>query len=117
MAANETWLYRFGIFAVGNSTGEFKFELTAPTSGLLWYGFGGAQEDTGAVVVMFPAHDEANSAYTMNLDTVERRFGLDGIIANAANAGNVTFRWAQNVSNGTATVVKKNSYLIATQVA
>ncbi len=118
VAANETWLYRFGIFATGNTTGEFKYKINGPTSHAMRYGHGGAMEDTSATVSMLRAGRDDIDIQPINVQTTPTAImlQLDGIIANAGNAGNCTLRWAQNTSDGTATVVEQNSYLIATQV-
>jgi hypothetical protein len=38
---------------------------------------------------------------------------LKGVVVNGATPGNVQLVWAQNTSNGTATIVLANSYLTA----
>ncbi len=117
VAANETWLYRFGIFFTGNTTGDFKFEITGPTSHAMRYGVG-SMEDTGGSTLMFRAGRDgtALAGFQAQATPTANMMRVDGIIANAGNAGNCTFEWAQNTSNGTATIVEQNSYLIATQV-
>ena len=39
-----------------------------------------------------------------------------GTIVNSTTAGNLSFSWAQNVSNAAATIVRANSYLLATRI-
>lgn len=47
----------------------------------------------------------------------EKYFLLRGIVLVSSTAGTLTFRWAQNTSNGTATTIKANSWFSLQRVA
>lgn len=60
------------------------------------------------------AVDTAFSAADLTLTGTGTNGGfvmLSGVVHNGANAGTFSFQWAQNTSDGTATVVRAGSYL------
>ena len=110
IAASEVWQFDIWGGLTCGATGGFQYTFTVPASAT------GTWSDhilTPALFnfgLAFAATDSFASAVTSD------PFHLSGLVVNAATPGNVTFRWAQAVSNGTATSVLADSWLIAHRV-
>ena len=112
-AASATTKYRFRIVAFFNtSTGGYQFGVSGPASpSLVNLGYSASDSTTdldqfGSVKIAFGALDfqTGGTAYTSYVT-------IDGILQNGANAGNVTFTWAQHISDPSATTVAAGSYI------
>ena len=126
IGANETWEYEFVVFANGSTAGDIKVAVDGPTGSAGTYGTPacmslaatGAEADPAAKVP--PAQGTAPTSVGYGCGTFASTNGpiiIKGLAINGGTAGNVVFRWAQNTSDGTATTVVGNSYLIARQVS
>lgn len=109
--ANETIIWELVLFVIGATSGDIKIQITWPTSttmgpfqlvGQQAGGTAGVTEGSDISDAGGFALDAAGSPGLTHI--------LRGVVY-TTQAGNATFRWAQNSSNGTATTVKKGSML------
>ena len=102
----------YGVYQAG-ATGLFKVQFTFP-SGATMSG-GSWAYDPGTDEWAAVATQESGSPYAMVAGLagagVNYPFRLQASLHVGANAGNLAFQWAQNVSNGTATIVRKGSWM------
>jgi predicted extracellular nuclease len=121
IGASETWYAEWNLSVSGGSTGDLKVTVTMPsgaTSELLVTAVatGGTTAINSVGVITSSASAEIGcglQAGTGNRNAVT----IEGVIFNDTTAGNVTLRWAQNTSDGTATTVRKGSTLIYRRLA
>jgi hypothetical protein len=125
VSANVTYAITGWLSWVGNGTGDIKFAWNAPAGATLSaqiHGPHGALVDgTGnGSVEFFPAWlgvtSFPTSAQSYGASTTVVSGHVKGLLEVGANAGNLTLQWAQNVSNGTSTIVKAKSWLWLQQV-
>lgn len=122
IGANETWIVEFHIAYNAGTGGDIKWSLNVPsgaTGRIQTHGLGAGAATIDASNVLFSSTDLT--------DTIGANFGGGGsndtimeikaLIINGATPGNVQFRFAQLTSSGTATIVRSNSYALATRVA
>lgn len=106
--ASTTYRFRLVIFFVTAATPDYRFTLTGPAGSTVFFSWqeaanGGADVAGGTDV-------------TINVtDTAQHMIVITGQITVAGTAGNLTYRHAQSVSNATATVTKKGSYMQISQ--
>lgn len=119
IGASERWGYRFVIFYDATTGGDIKFAITAPA--------GVADLRWGSGVTRGPGEGTWADA-TVSGSGTERGFAgrgagdiaslvIEGFVENGATGGSIQLQFAQNTSNGTASIVKENSYLVAHQLA
>lgn len=118
VAANEIWVVDYTLMIDGDPAGDVKFAFAGPS---------GARIDWGSMSSETPRWDAMNPSSAPNaLQTISGTlaFGcaaagtrtgilLRAVVTNAANAGDVTLRWAQNSSFGTPTTLLKGCSLFA----
>lgn len=112
MSANTNYHVRGKVFFWSNSTPDFKFSFTWPTSPTLLAIRRKVMQQTVTAyeaqlidVVYWTSVSVLTTTGQINI--VE----FDAIIHNGANAGNFAFQWAQNTSNADSTLVYAGSYL------
>ena len=107
IGANETWTFKFVLFITTGASGDFKFAVTFPTSPTaVIYG-------PLASLNLTPSLEwtqTGGTAIGMTGSVTTETIVISGSIANGSNAGTIQLQWAQNTSNGTATVVETGSY-------
>ena len=112
--ANEVWAITWYIFYDTESTPGFKFDLGVPagTNGLrmvVWDEVSPTSENA-------QIKDNSFSPDQIILgDGTRRPLKVDAIFEVGGTAGNIEFRWAQNVSDAANTIVLQYSYLRATK--
>ncbi len=114
IGANETYIYHIIMNATMASAGSIKYTVTAPSGatcstssfGIDSTGSGGELLNAGCGTSGFYGGTGTTSYET-----------IDGTVTTGATPGTVTLQWAQNSSNGTATVVKAGSQLVAYKVS
>ena len=120
LLANEVWQYKFFVVYGAGTTGDIKLGWTFPTAGDLRMS-GPAANDSGGTLTY-------NIFSTTTSPTTARNYAgagtaaytslpFEGVFVNGANAGNLTFQFAQNTSDATSTTVKANSTLWAVKLA
>lgn len=123
VGASETWIVEFDlVLAATGVTGDLRVTVSVPTSPTSC-----AQQMIG--LSPSAASPNGDAAIFSNADCTDTGIGAFGTddgfavtmrlvvtLVNGSNAGNVTLRWAQNVSNGTATTLAINSIARATRV-
>jgi hypothetical protein len=114
--ANEVWRFQLFIRVTGLSGADIRHSFQIPTGGTLdmmtlCVNAAGTQDvqDDELTTSDTPIH-------TAVLDN-SKTFPIEVLYINGANAGVITFRWAQNTSNATATTVKTNSTLWGVKLA
>lgn len=112
MAANTNYSFRARIYYETGAVEDFKWRHVGPAAPTLvrisrW---GIAPTATAFSLI---ANDSAYSAADIAVPAGAGAgyIMFEGIIKNGANAGDFGFSWAQNVSGGTATIVREGSYI------
>ena len=120
--ANEIWHMEWGILFSGHASGDFKVGWDFPSGGEIAFSVIG--DNSSAVTTYWPiwyngTPPTTSSLYTFNcLGVGLKTFILiHGVYSNGGSAGDVTFRWGQNTSNATATVVHQNSFARGVKLA
>lgn len=116
-----TWIFKFHLAYSAGTTGDIKIAFNVPASATGRY-------MTNALVSTAASASGSFVTWTTTdlTDTGAAGFGGPGatdghmmvevIVVSGGTGGNVVLRWAQNTSNGTATIVRANSYLTAHKV-
>lgn len=99
-------LFLMCIFS-GGTTGDIKFDWTVPSGTVLRW-----SDQTGASGL-----NSDVDVYSAPGGSTQVAFQIWATVVTSSTAGNVQFRWAQNTSDTTATIVRTNSYLQLTRVA
>ncbi|GAI70677.1 unnamed protein product [marine sediment metagenome] len=123
--ANEVWLFQLHLllFAVAGNVPDWKFGFSYPVNCLLYWGAIADAEPGGKN--WMPEAITADPA-SLNIQTDTPTYGsnnnihgttLQVLVVNGANAGNVTFQFAQKTATAGDNTVKENSCLIAHKLA
>jgi hypothetical protein len=107
--------YVFELMLAVTGPGFLKVAFNAPSGSAGWWVIEqtiSGSRNTATVLTSTFVDGEALGGNT-NGDLV----WLNGYVDNGATAGTVKLRWAQQTSNGSATILKKGSYLRAYRVA
>lgn len=123
--AAEVWAWELHLFVTGIDTGDIQAAFTIPTGATMQWGGIGPSSALGAGAAAgdgnFISETASGQGRAWGLSVVGGTAGIyiviHGTVVNGANAGNVQLQWAQNISSGTATIVKAGSYLIATRLS
>ena len=114
LSASTSYIILAQIITSSPTAADFKFDFSTPTSptakGRMQFM---TDEAAGSQAGGGDLEDDLLVTYS---GTDEHSFFIVGSIRNGSNAGNLTFRWAQNASNGGATTVHAESWLAAIQV-
>ena len=110
IAADETWILNGFIQMSCPASGGMKFDLAVPAgaSGYLSVTVDGLAWTNGVAI---GAGGGNNAAVSNDLAS------FSAYIVNSSTAGVIQLRWAQNISNGTASIIKRSSTLVATRVS
>jgi hypothetical protein len=93
---------------------DIKYTFTAPTGATIhWLSnfVEGSSVTNNPIITVSGTTTTGNLTTSSALDVIQ----VWGTVQTGATGGSLQFQWAQNSSNGTATVVKTNSYLKATR--
>lgn len=107
--ANTKYWFKFRIHYDTPTAADFKFDINGPgTPTLVDY-----ITKVFAPGSVSPVHTR-QTAFAVSIQVLETSgtrgyIEVDGILHNGANAGNVTFRWAQDTSNASNTTVRAGS--------
>ncbi|MBL8000104.1 MAG: hypothetical protein JNL32_15895, partial [Candidatus Kapabacteria bacterium] len=111
IGANQTWEVEVMMRVYGGN-GDIKFALTLPAGASMWVSAcgdeNGSADDYLEMTVSGTGY-AFNPSGPWNLSTTGSLVHLKGVVVTGGTAGTVQLRWAQNVSDGTATVVKSMS--------
>lgn len=123
IGASEVWQYEFAIVAGSTSnTPDLTWQLTVPSGATpAGIAFGQITATTGLQSDLWMTTRQDTAVPQGNVGIwSDSSWGtglpIRGTIENSTTAGNVTFQWAQNTSNATATQVIEGSYLLATPI-
>lgn len=108
VAANEKWHFKLILRISGNTAGDLDVAWTVPA------GAAGQQWSTGDLLAAagFTAID-ITTEKTIQTTATEQTIIIEGYIIVGGTAGTAQFRWAQNASNGTATIIHAESHMLA----
>jgi hypothetical protein len=118
IGASEVWVFQFNIIYGAGSTGDISVGVGAPalaTANWTSFGIDVAATSPGNFKGI-GGNISSNNTYGGS-GASKAPLVMYGVVTNSTNAGNVTFKWAQSVSNGTATTVNEGSWLVAYRVA
>lgn len=117
--ANDVWVFEMVLFVNSGTTNapDIKWDFTIPTGATIKYGtqalstastaITGGQFIFGVTTATVPG-----SAGVLTTATIETMpVFINGTIRVASTGGIVQFRWAQNTSDATPTVVRQDSYM------
>lgn len=120
VGANEVWSFRAVLYVTGPGDADMKVNVSIPSGATRIIGIhatainqlnqGNATIDTrfddatGNLLPGTPGEDRPSTQI------------LTGVVWTGANAGSVTLRWAQLVSNATALTVRRGSHIVATRI-
>lgn len=117
IGASQVWTVRYVIGYNAGTTGDFQFAFSVPTSATgrqMMAGVNSAATGiTGSITAFSTTDLTTGNGFAGGSPSFDATMEIDLIVVNSTNAGNVTFRWAQATSNGTATILRANSFLIA----
>lgn len=111
--ANTVYEFEMLLSLFGATAGDFKFQFAVPAAATIfgsWVGYDTAL--VSANLLFVNAVTSIGVSNVLNLPLM-----VKGIARVGATAGNMQLQWAQDVSNGTATIVRADSYLKTRAVA
>jgi len=111
LGVNERILLRYTIQFSAGATGDLKYFVDAPTSPTLFRQAAVSIDPAGAVAGGAILTAESNTASVVSTSAGGGLLLLNLVIANGTTAGNVTFQFAQNSSDATATIIRAGSFL------
>lgn len=115
-AVSASYLFQCYIYFQAGTTGDFKWQFGVPAGAFMRYmalyqgtggGFGN-QNTNGAADVVAAQGNGAG---------VDNAVFMAGTLVMGSTAGNCQFKWAQNTSDGTASIVKAQSCLYLYRIA
>jgi len=115
MGTNQIWMLELVLWLVDGGTGKYKFFATGPASST--WGFQAVQFSVAGTLtsrVFDSVNGQTDTQCTPSAGQVQ---SWHGYATTGATAGNLQFQWAQSTSSGSATVIKRGSYLAGYQVA
>lgn len=117
IGANEIWIAEWRLQTDGAAAGDIKIQIDGPAaSDGIWYGVG---PDAGVSI------EEGTGKWAARSLGSSAPYGVSGnrtniwlacLCRNSVNAGDLKLRWCQNVSDGTATRVFLDSFMIAKRI-
>lgn len=120
IGANEVWVGRFVLKCTGATSGDITIDVAVPSGAGGWYTLLAPSRSNTAVEgdAYIQARDFGSGSGGVGLigSGAPTQVIVEFYVANGANAGNVQLKWAQRVSDGTATSVLTGSFLIAHEV-
>ena len=107
LEANENVYFRVFLIHTGNATADIKVAITVPSgAGVRYVPVGGIKVDAADAVVVQNMAVTGGTAIVFGASTSRRVISIEGYVFNASTAGEMKVQFAQNVSNGVATVVE-----------
>lgn len=106
VGASETWAFEFYIFFTAHADGDLDLAISVPSGATVIYG---NASDTSNTV----RTSSGGELFVAGITGVNATVLVYGTIVNSTTAGDVQLRWAQSTSNGAATTILDNSYLLA----
>jgi hypothetical protein len=111
MDVNADYKFEALVLYDGASGGDIQFRFAVPTGATM--NFTAIHDDASSTHVGFDIVYNNGSILTCSATGAGNSRGLSmtGMVTTANTAGNLTFQWGQNTSNGTATTVEVGSYM------
>ncbi len=119
IGASDIWVAHFVIGYNAATTGDFQFAFSVPsgaTGRQFMMGLNSASTGVTGSLTVFSTTDLTTGNTFGGGGVNDASIAFDITVVNSTNAGNVKLRWAQGTSDGTATIVRANSYLQAMRV-
>lgn len=112
VAADTNYVFHFVVFWDTGATEDFKWQLTGPASPTLLRYARQAIVPSGTAWAGVDVQTAFSQSFSpTGSGTTGGYLEIYGLLQNGANAGNVTFQWAQNTTGGTNTTVLAGSYV------
>jgi len=109
IGANETWTFRFVLFANSGTTPDLKAAVSAPSGASCMY----AAIDAEAAVTTPQVTTCGTATAMLTGNGAYDVYEVVGTVVNGATAGTVTLQWAQNTATAANTIVAAGSYMHA----
>jgi hypothetical protein len=109
IGANETWTFRFVLFANSGTTPDLKAAVSAPSGASCIY----AAIDAEAAVTTPQVTTCGTATALLSGNGAYDVYEVVGTVVNGATAGTVTLQWAQNTATAANTIVAAGSYMHA----
>lgn len=119
LAANEVVAFICQIWFSSATAADIKLAFTTPAAAtIVWAGAGGFQFTTAEGAALFQAVETSGGSASIGGRGAgdKRTITLIGLVANGANAGNLTLQWAQDTADASDTIVYANSWLLPLRV-
>lgn len=111
-AINTNYILTGMIFVDSNATPDFKYEFGGPSSGAsIKVGAGGGRSATSVSVNFNTTTAFNQSKFYPVANTNTHLIWLSGIVTIGSTAGDIAFRWAQQLSNAAQTTVQAGSWM------
>lgn len=121
LGTNETWLFELVLYYHAPTAGDIQWDFTVPASAAVYAGLialaPGAASQTADFKTRAAGSGAASGSVGGGGAGTEIVAIVKGRVTTGATSGNLQFRWAQDSSNGTATVVLAQSHIIAHRIA
>lgn len=117
--ANTKYAFRMRVFFDTTAAADFKYAIAGPAAPTLARIVHKAIDPTALTTLGTTSAVAAvgSTALAAGAGTTGGYIEIEGIWHNGANAGNVSFQWAQNTSNGSDTIVRAGSYVEVKQLS
>lgn len=118
LAANSVYAFDSFIMFDCDATADIKFTFTGPASSTISFTSDGVSAGNSNNIGSIKMDVNAAGIETVLGGFIGTKTAIRpaGVIVTGATAGNLTFRWAQNITSGTPTTVYTNSWLRAQKV-
>jgi hypothetical protein len=114
MGANESWQLHGNLWTTNAAEiGHIKITFTVPASGSYMATAGGLS--TAGAWQFSSIRSVADTPSFFSASTGSQIW-VFGIFRTAGTSGNATLQWAQSVSNGTGTILKKDSHFFISKL-
>lgn len=123
VGANQTWVFDFILILSGPPAGDLRTNISLPSGSSKRMGI-------GPDLAIASSASVGDAAFTAPSTTADQTYGVGGtgvhsnvtiwiraLVFTGATPGNVTLRWAQNVSDANPTTLMTNSHVTGRRVA
>ena len=120
LGATEVTWFRFFLIVDGGVTGDLKFAVDVPADATLNVSYSGNIHIDNGDAIGFDNNQTSDNTSMghqgLGGTGTNRQTIIEGIVVGGGTAGNVVLNWAQQTSNGTASSVQANSYLVVARL-
>lgn len=115
LAPNSIYRFEMLLIANGNSSGDFRFKISATGLADAFFEYAGDLDSPNAVMTTF---EQTWVVQTTAANTSGQRMGnYIGVLKTGAATGSIRLEWAQNTANGEATGLFSGSMILLRKVS